>query len=64
MKLLVNERALKRGDRIGLAYLAGATLCLVGGFFLSYGLPDLETKRAKLGHRLHHQGVRLEREEP
>jgi 3,4-dihydroxy 2-butanone 4-phosphate synthase/GTP cyclohydrolase II len=24
----------------------------------------LETKRAKLGHRLHHQGVRLEREEP
>jgi 3,4-dihydroxy 2-butanone 4-phosphate synthase/GTP cyclohydrolase II len=23
-----------------------------------------ETKRAKLGHRLHHQGVRLEREEP
>src|SRR6266571_4480434 len=24
----------------------------------------LETKRAKLGHRLHHQGIRLEREEP
>jgi 3,4-dihydroxy 2-butanone 4-phosphate synthase/GTP cyclohydrolase II len=24
----------------------------------------LETKRTKLGHRLHHQGVRLEREEP
>jgi 3,4-dihydroxy 2-butanone 4-phosphate synthase/GTP cyclohydrolase II len=24
----------------------------------------LDTKRAKLGHRLHHQGVRLEREEP
>jgi 3,4-dihydroxy 2-butanone 4-phosphate synthase/GTP cyclohydrolase II len=24
----------------------------------------LRTKRAKLGHRLHHQGVRLEREEP
>ena len=24
----------------------------------------LQTKRAKLGHRLHHQGVRIEREEP
>jgi 3,4-dihydroxy 2-butanone 4-phosphate synthase/GTP cyclohydrolase II len=24
----------------------------------------LQTKRAKLGHRLHHQGVRLDREEP
>ena len=24
----------------------------------------LATKRAKLGHRLHHQGVRIEREEP
>jgi 3,4-dihydroxy 2-butanone 4-phosphate synthase/GTP cyclohydrolase II len=23
----------------------------------------LRTKRAKLGHRLHHQGVRIEREE-
>ena len=46
MRVEVNQPLLRRRERVGLAYLVGATICLVGGFILSINLADLEMQYA------------------